>query len=99
MANDVIKLEYPKAEEMQKTFKASAKQLDATIKEMKAIADKLQEGALLGQGGNAYVEALTSKMIPSLTRLKAKYEELDKDVGKAVNAMKQQDAQVARGVR
>jgi WXG100 family type VII secretion target len=91
MAHDVIKLDYPKAEEMCKTFKASAQQIDATVKEMTSIANLLQEGALLGRGGAAYIEAIRSKLIPSLNKLKAKYEELDKDVAAAVKAMQDQD--------
>lgn len=90
---DKIKLDFPKAEEMQKTFKAAGTQLEATMKEMQAIANTLKEGALLGSGGNAYVEAITSKLTPSLKKLRAKYDELDKDVKKASDIMKAQDAQ------
>lgn len=90
---DKIKLEYPKAEEMQKTFKAAGSQLEATITEMKNISKTLQDGALLGSGGAAYVEAVSTKLLPSLDKLRKKYDELDKDVKKAVDLMKQQDAQ------
>jgi len=96
MAHDVIKLDYPKAEEMRKTFKASAEQIEATTKEMAAIANTLQEGALLGTGGTAYVEAVRTRLIPSLNKLKAKYEELDKDVAAAVKAMQDQDRAAAQ---
>lgn len=90
---DKIKLDFPKAEEMQKTFKAAGQQLDATLKEMQSIANMLKEGALLGDGGSTYVEAITSKLNPSIAKLRAKYDELDKDVKKAAEIMKSQDAQ------
>jgi len=94
MAHDVIKIDFPKADEMRKTFKASAQQLDQTIKEMKAIATTLEQGALLGSGGQAYVDAIKTKLIPSLTKFMAKMNELDNDVKAAVDYMKQGDAQV-----
>jgi len=96
MAHDMIKLDYTKAEEMRKTFKAAAAQLDTTIKEMQTIAKTLQDGALVGRGGNTYVEAITQKLIPSLNKLKAKYVELDNDVKVAVSSMKTQDQQSAQ---
>lgn len=92
---DIIKLDYPKAEAMRKTFKASAQQIDETLKEMKAIANTLQEGALLGDGGKAFVEAINSKLGPSLVKLKNKYNEMDKDVAEAVKSMKQSDQESA----
>lgn len=98
MAHDVIKLDYPKAEEMRKTFKASVQQIEATTKEMTTIASTLQDGALLGAGGAAYVEAIRTRLIPSLNKLKAKYEELDKDVAAAVKAMQDQDRAAAQGI-
>ncbi len=96
MAHDVIKLDYTKAAEMRKTFAASAKQIEATVKEMQGIAGTLQDGALLGRGGTAYVEAIRTKLIPSLNKLKAKYEELDKDVAGAVSDMKRADQESAQ---
>lgn len=89
---DKIKLDFPKAEEMQKTFRAAAEQLDVTLKEMQNIANTLKEGALLGSGGSAYVEAINSKLCPSIVKLRAKYDELEKDVKKAAELMKSQDA-------
>lgn len=89
---DKIKLDFPKAEEMQKTFRAAAEQLDATLKEMQNISNTLKEGALLGSGGEAYVEAINAKLCPSIVKLRAKYDELEKDVKKAAELMKSQDA-------
>jgi uncharacterized protein YdcH (DUF465 family) len=42
------------------------------------------------------VEAIRTKLIPSLNKLKAKYEELDKDVAAAVKAMQDQDRATAQ---
>jgi WXG100 family type VII secretion target len=96
MAHDIIHIDFPKAEEMRKTFKASSQQLDQTIKEMQAIATTLEQGALLGTGGKAYVEAIKTRLIPSLNKFKTKMNELDEDVKAAVDYMKQADAE-ARG--
>jgi WXG100 family type VII secretion target len=95
MAGDIIKLDYPKAEEMRKTFKAGSQQIENTLKEMKAIANKLKEGALLGDGGKEFVEAIQTQLAPSLVKLKAKYDEMDKDVAEAVKLMKASDKESA----
>lgn len=91
MATDEIKLDYPKAEEMARTFQTGAEQLQDTAQEMQNIATTLEEGALLGRGGSACVESIRSKLCPSLARLVEKFREMDGDVQAAITAMKQAD--------
>lgn len=91
MSYDVIKLNYDVAEEMSKTFRAGAEQLQDTMQEMQNIANTLEEGALLGRGGSAFVEAIRSKLCPSLAKLTDKFQELDGDVQAAVQAMQEAD--------
>lgn len=96
MAYDEIKLDYGLAEAMAQTFGQGAQELQATLTEMHAIAGMLEEGALLGRGGTAYVEAIRSQLSPSLTILIEKFEELKGDVEGAINDMRDADAR-ARG--
>lgn len=92
---DKIKLEYPKAEEMRKTFQAGVQQLEETMQEMQSIANTLKEGALLGKAGAKFVDSIHSKFAPSLAKLTDKYHELDDDVAKAIKFMKDADKQAA----
>jgi len=97
MATDEIKLDYGLAEEMAKTFQQGAEQLQDTMQAMQSIANTLEEGALLGNGGKAFVDAIRSKLCPSLGRLTDKFTELEGDVHAAIDSMKQADAK-AKGM-
>lgn len=92
MAGDKIKLNYEQADKMAKTFKAGSQQIQQTMTEMQNIAQTLEEGALLGRGGKAFVEAIRTKLCPSLKKLSDKYIELEGDVNVAVKVMREADA-------
>lgn len=93
MAHDKIKLNYEQAEQMAKTFKEGAQQLQQTQQEMQKLAELLQEGALLGRGGKEFVSAIQSNLCPSIGRLQNKFTELEGDVKAAIAAMRQADAE------
>lgn len=91
MATDVIKLEYAKAEEMIRTFQQGREQLQRSLQEMQGLATTIEEGALLGQGGDAFVEAIRTKLTQSITKLSDKFEELAGDVAQAIKYMQEAD--------
>jgi WXG100 family type VII secretion target len=91
MAHDEIKLDYGLAEQMAKTFQQGAEELQDTMQEMQAIANMMEEGALLGRGGVAFVEAIRTKLTPSLSKLIEKFQELQEDVNAAVQYMREAD--------
>jgi WXG100 family type VII secretion target len=96
MSQNEIKLDYDKADNMAKTFAQSSEQLQDTLQEVQKIANTLEAGALLGQGGQTYVEAIRGKLSPSLSRLIDKFQELESDVRKAIELMKQADEDSAK---
>jgi WXG100 family type VII secretion target len=77
---DEIRVVYELMDEMSHTFQQGAEQLQDTMQEMQNIANMLEEGALVGQGGDAFVDALRSKLCPAIGRLTEKFKELDGDV-------------------
>lgn len=87
-----IKMEYARMEEMAKTFQKGSEQLKETQNQMKGIATTLQDGALLGQGGSAFADAINSKLCPAINKLEQKFQELQKDVMNAMRDMQQADA-------
>lgn len=91
MATDIIKLDYGLAEDMINTFKQGAEQLQDTMQEMQSLANTLEEGALLGQGGDAFVDAIRGKLCPAIAKLTDKYNELADDVAQAVRYMQEAD--------
>jgi WXG100 family type VII secretion target len=95
MSYDEIKLDYGLAEEMAKTFSDGAEVLKDTMQEMQNIANTLEEGALLGRGGTAFVDAIRSKLCPSIAKLSEKFTQLQDDVQQAVEDMQEADQQSA----
>ena len=90
---DEIRVVYPDMEDMSRTFQRGAEQLRDTMAEMQNIAGTLEDGALLGLGGQAFVEAIRSKLCPAIDRLAQKFDELDRDVKAAVRYAQQADRQ------
>ncbi len=84
-----IKMEYARMEEMARTFQQGSEQLKETLAQMQSIANTLEDGALLGQGGAAFVDAIRNKLCPAISRLEQKFQELQRDV---VGAMKDMQA-------
>lgn len=90
---DEIRVVYPDMEEMSRTFQQGAEQLKATMQEMQNIAGILEDGALLGNGGQAFVEAIRGKLCPAINKLADKFNELDRDVRAAVRYAQEADRQ------
>jgi uncharacterized protein YukE len=88
---DEIKLVYATAEDMIHTFQQGVEQLQDTYKEMQSVASMMDEGALLGRGGEAFTDAIRSKLCPAIMRLDDKFKELATDVQKAIDYMQQAD--------
>ena len=84
-----IKMEYPLMDEMKRTFQSGREQLQDTTNDLKSIADKLEQGALLGQAGSAFADAVRGTLMSSVQKLSDKFEELESDIQYAVDQMKQ----------
>ncbi len=91
-----IKMNYPKMRKMSRTFRQGGNTLEDTLKEMKAVADALENGALLGRGGQAFAHAINGPLARSINKLIAKFKELDKDINLAVKDMKEADTESQR---
>jgi len=90
MSNE-IKMDYGLMEDMNRTFLQGVEQLQDTMQAMQNIANEMEDGALLGQGGAAFTEALRDKLSPAISRLIEKFEELAGDINKAMEDMRSAD--------
>jgi WXG100 family type VII secretion target len=86
---DEIKMDYPLMEEMQRTFQSGRETLAETIGELKNIADKMEGGALLGDAGEAFADAVKAVLVDQVQKLSDKFEELEGDLAVAVNKMRE----------
>jgi WXG100 family type VII secretion target len=91
MAGQEIKIVYEIAEAMAHTFAQSQQQVQETMQAVQSVANALEGGALLGLGGDAFVEAIRSQFTPSLTKLADKFQELEGDVKAAIQYMQEAD--------
>lgn len=91
-----IKMDYGLMEDMSRTFAQGVEQLQDTMQAMQNIANELEDGALLGRGGEAFTEAIRGKLAPAISRLTDKFQELAEDVNKAMEDMKSADTSTER---
>lgn len=95
MSNEIIKMDYELMAEMKDEFQRGAEDLDDTLQQMLKIADMLEEGGLIGQGGDAFADALRSVLQSKIVTLRDKFEELGRDIQAAVNSMQDAEGDVS----
>jgi len=91
---EVIKLNYPAMREMVLHCRKVAQRLQQTVQMGRGIANQMQNGALVGAAGMAFVDALNTKFTQAVTRLSQKFEEEAKDIEGAIADMQAQDSSV-----
>jgi WXG100 family type VII secretion target len=79
-----VRMNYSSMEQMAKSFHQAHEQLEQTITEMDKLVKLMEGGALVGEGGQAFSDAINTKLKKRLTVLKAKMRELEGDIHGAV---------------
>ena len=77
---------------MARVFDESAQTLEAVQKQVSSIAQELQDGGLLGQAGEAFADALSTRLAPAIARLGDKFTELRQDIVAAKQDMVDADS-------
>lgn len=93
MAQDVIKLNYPAMREMAAHCRKVSQRLQETVKMGQTIAQQMQNGALVGDAGEAFSGALQQAFVPSVNRLALKFNEVAADIQKAIDVMQDEDSE------
>ena len=96
MANDEIKLDYGKAGKMASSFTKGKEELEGIKQAMTKIASDLEGGAMLGDGGQAYVHAIREVFLKNLDKFISKIEEEAADVNNAIKDMQAADSSAAK---
>lgn len=84
MASTVIQTPHVALSQYRTKLKQAADELEATVREMVQIANKLNEGGLVGRAGTAMSIALTEKLNPAINALQMKTLEVDQDIARAI---------------
>lgn len=81
-----VRMNYGSMERMQKSFHQAHRQIEDSMREMDKIAQMMEGGALLGVGGDAFRDAIKSKLLRRMKTLAEKMQELEGDIRGAVQA-------------
>lgn len=81
-----VKMNYGSMENMEKAFHAAQQQLQDSLNEMEKVAKSLEDGALLGAAGDAFKDAIRSKLEKRMKTIAEHMGELEKDINGALIA-------------
>ena len=81
--HDLDKMNHPAMDDMKKSFDEAAKTLDGTMQALKQQSQQMANGALLGDGGDAFAQLLQGPATKKVTGLKETMERLSKAIQKA----------------
>lgn len=88
---DQIRVNYPALEDMSKHCSMVAERLAQTAATAQKIAGQMQNGALVGEPGEVYVQAL-GVFFQRVTKLSNKFNEVSNDIKQAISDMQQADS-------
>lgn len=81
-----VRMDYGSMEQMQKAFAQAHQQMEQTIIEMEKIAKTMEDGTLLGLAGDAFRDAIRTKLNKRLKVIADKMKEMEGDIQGAVVA-------------
>lgn len=81
-----VRMNYDTMERMSKAFSAAKQQLEQTQAAAQKIAKMMEQGALQGGGGDAFMAAINGPLVKALKKLQDKLGEEAKDTHDAVRA-------------
>jgi uncharacterized protein YukE len=90
-----VQMDYDLMEDMARLFKQGSQQLEDTIRSMQNIAGRLEDGALLGRGGDALASAIRDKLNARIAALQDKLDEMSMDVYGALVDLRDGDTEAA----
>ncbi|HKY83889.1 MAG TPA: WXG100 family type VII secretion target [Anaerolineales bacterium] len=82
-------MDFDGMEDQAKAFDQAAEEMSQAASRLKAIAQKLDDGAMLGKAGDALADALRQRGVPALEKLGGKLSEEARDVRDSVREMQE----------
>lgn len=90
-----VQMDYDLMEDMARRFRDGAQQLGDLRSHMDAIAGRLEDGALLGKGGDSMVDVIRQRLNQRIAALQDKLSELSMDVYGALVDLRDGDTEAA----
>jgi WXG100 family type VII secretion target len=73
---------------MASAFDKAAQQLDDTMSAMQKVVQQMEGGALVGNGGTAFANAIQEQLVPAMNTMRDKLAEMGEDIRAAVDFTK-----------
>jgi WXG100 family type VII secretion target len=89
--SDVIKMDYEQMEQMANIFQRCADQMDALNSGIQNQAAQMENGALLGQTGDAFQSMLRNQASTAVRKMHDKFAELKGDIQGAERELRDHD--------
>ena len=90
-----VQMDYDMMEDMARLFRDGGQQFEDLTRAMQGIAQRLEDGALLGRGGQAFADAIQQKLCQKINLLGDKFSELSQDVYGALVDLRDGDTEAA----
>lgn len=90
--SDKIRVNYAALEDMAKNLEFTSASMVQSASLAKTISGQLQDGALVGDAGDTYCEALAI-FVQKVTKLSDKYQEVANEIRQAIGDMQSADGQ------
>ncbi len=90
-----VQMDFDMMEDMARLFKEGSQHMEDLIRAMQDIANRLDDGALLGRGGQAFAEAIRDKLNSRIGLLQDKLDEMSLDVYGALVDLRDGDTEAA----
>jgi uncharacterized protein YukE len=81
-----VKMNYDSMDRMEKAFHQANQQVQDSMTQMSKVSKQLEDGALLGSAGDAFRDAINSKLLKRMKVIADKFHELEGDIHGAVIA-------------
>ncbi|GEM_PF-2885651 len=82
--------------EMKETFKNTETELEETLREVASIAQMIEGGGLIGDGGNEFIEALQTTLTQKVRELCDKALEFQNDIQAAIDFADDANARIVQ---
>ena len=95
-----FRIEIEPVEQMRDIFNEGATQLEDTLSELRNIVNMASEGqAFIGDGGNAFVDALLNVLCPRVSTMTEKFREIASDLQGVLDIASNKDMNAATRFR
>jgi WXG100 family type VII secretion target len=82
------RMNYESMKSMSDSFKKASQQIQEMTKVMDQLANQMEQGALTGGGGDAFREAIKSKLQPKLKDIDQSMQDMSKNIDGAVEKIR-----------